>query len=204
MGEQSAVATTANKERAPEVEAEAEAKARPGCYSLALKVSHEDRSFVLPINFFVVDCDLYRSGFSEAANFRFLRKLKLRSILCVCPEPYPEANVKFLNENGIRLFQFGIDGCKKPFVTIPAEIIREVLGIVLDVRNHPLLIHCNRGKHRTGCVVGCLRKLQGWCLTSIFEEYHRFAAKKARVSDLRFIERFDIASMKHLPAPFSS
>nr|KJB63321.1 hypothetical protein B456_010G185200 [Gossypium raimondii] len=65
-----------------------------------------------------------------------------------------------------------------------------------DVNNHPLLIHCRRGKHRTGCLVGCLRKMQRWYLSSIFDEYQRFAGAKARVSDQRFIERFDVSSSK--------
>lgn len=101
-----------------------------------------------------------------------------------------------------------------------------------DVRNHPLLIHCKRGKvlcdyfvlsafsydwnlqticasfdstvqHRTGCLVGCLRRLQRWCLSSVFDEYQRFAAAKARVTDQRFIELFDISGLKHLPISFS-
>lgn len=58
-------------------------------------------------------------------------------------------------------------------------------------------------QHRTGCLVGCLRKLQKWCLTSIFDEYQRFAAAKARVSDQRFIELFDISGFKNLPMSFS-
>lgn len=58
-------------------------------------------------------------------------------------------------------------------------------------------------KHRTGCLVGCLRKLQKWCLSSVFDEYQRFAAAKARVSDQRFMELFDISSLKHLPMSFS-
>ncbi|VAI16698.1 unnamed protein product [Triticum turgidum subsp. durum] len=48
---------------------------------------------------------------------------------------------------------------KEPFVSIPEDRIREALKVILDTRNHPVLIHCKRGKHRTGCVVGCLRKL---------------------------------------------
>ncbi|KAJ6329457.1 hypothetical protein OIU77_011018 [Salix suchowensis] len=71
----------------------------------------------------------------------------------------------------------------EPFVNIPQDTIREALKVVLDAKNHPVLIHCKRGKHRTGCLVGCLRKLQKWCLTSIFDEYQRFAAAKARVAD---------------------
>ncbi|KAH0462643.1 hypothetical protein IEQ34_010218 [Dendrobium chrysotoxum] len=163
----------------------------------------EEEVVARPLNFAVVETGVFRSGFPEAGNFSFLRSLRLRSVVYLCPEPYPEANLEFLEDNGIRLFQFGIEGHKEPFGNnIPEEMIREALKVVLDVRNHPLLIHCNRGKHRTGCVVGCLRKLQKWCLSSVFDEYHRFAAAKARVSDQRFMELFDITSLKHLSPPF--
>ncbi|XP_015696537.1 probable tyrosine-protein phosphatase DSP4 isoform X1 [Oryza brachyantha] len=171
---------------------------------------------VPPLNFAMVDHGVYRSGFPDVSNLPFLESLRLRSVLCLCPEPYPDANQEFLRAHGIRLFKFGIDGSKElgfgtenrcclqePFVNIPEDRIREALEVVLDVTNHPVLIHCKRGKHRTGCVVGCLRKLQRWCLTSIFDEYQRFAAAKARVSDLRFMELFDTSSLKHLPASFS-
>ncbi|KAF5948491.1 hypothetical protein HYC85_014448 [Camellia sinensis] len=138
----------------------------------------DDDFFIPPLNFSMVDNGIFR---------------------CLCPEPYPEANAQFVKSNGIQLFQFGIEGCKEPFVNIPEDTIREALQVVLDVKNHPLLIHCKRGKHRTGCVVGCLRKLQKWCLSSVFDEYQRFAAAKARVSDQRFMELFDVSSLKHLP-----
>ncbi|XP_022758997.1 probable tyrosine-protein phosphatase At1g05000 isoform X3 [Durio zibethinus] len=142
----------------------------------------DDLNLIPPLNFAMVDNGI----------FRYL-----------CPEPYPEANIEFLKSNGIRLFQFGIEGYKEPFVNIPEDTIREALKVVLDVRNHPVLIHCKRGKHRTGCLVGCLRKLQRWCLSSVFDEYQRFAAAKARVSDQRFMELFDVSSLKHLPMSFS-
>ncbi|KAG5545641.1 hypothetical protein RHGRI_017952 [Rhododendron griersonianum] len=187
------------------------------------KTENFDEEFhVPPLNFAMVDNGIFRSGFPDTANFSFLQTLGLRSILYLCPEPYPEPNVQFVKSNGIRLFQFGIEGCKvicfnprvqtyqwkililkEPFVNIPEDTIREALKVVLDVKNHPILIHCKRGKHRTGCVVGCLRKLQRWCLTSVFDEYQRFAAAKARVSDQRFMEMFDVSSLKHLPMSFS-
>ncbi|PON52167.1 Protein-tyrosine phosphatase SIW14-like [Parasponia andersonii] len=165
----------------------------------------EEEMYVPPLNFAMVDCGVFRSGFPGRANFGFLQSIGIRTIVYLCPEPYPEPNNEFLKANGIKLFQFAIEGCQEPFVNIPEETIREALKVVLDVRNHPLLIHCKRGKHRTGCLVGCLRRLQRWCLSSIFDEYQRFAAAKARVSDQRFIELFDISSLKHspLPLPFS-
>ncbi|KAH7569405.1 hypothetical protein ACOSP7_012804 [Xanthoceras sorbifolium] len=153
--------------------------------------------FVPPLNFAMVDNGVFRSGFPESANLSFLQSLGLRSVLYLCPEPYPDPINEFLKANEIRLFQFPIDGCKEPFVNIPEETIREALQVVLDARNHPILIHCKRGKHRTGCLVGCLRKLQKWCLSSIFDEYQRFAGAKARVSDQRFMELFDVSSFKY-------
>ncbi|KAG0542944.1 hypothetical protein BDA96_02G147700 [Sorghum bicolor] len=162
----------------------------------------EELLLVPPLNFAMVDHGVYRSGFPDVSNLPFLETLRLRSVLCLCPEPYPEANLEFLRAHGIKLFQFGIDGSKEPFVNIPEDRIREALKVILDASNHPVLIHCKRGKHRTGCVVGCFRKLQRWCLTSIFDEYQRFAAAKTRVSDLRFMELFDVSSIKHLPASY--
>ncbi|KAL8264507.1 hypothetical protein R6Q59_022637 [Mikania micrantha] len=149
-----------------------------------------------PVNFSMVDYGIYRSSFPDLANFSFLKSLGLRSIVYLCQETYPEHNLEFLKSNRIRLFHFGMEGTKELFVDIPEETIREALKVVIDVRNHPLLIHCKRGKHRTGCLVGCLRKMQRWSLLSIFDEYHSFAAAKARVSDQRFMELFDASSLK--------
>ncbi|KAI4311942.1 hypothetical protein MLD38_036805 [Melastoma candidum] len=165
--------------------------------------NYSGEMFIPPFNFSIVDNGIFRSGFPDRANFGFLKSLGLRSILYLCPEEYPEANNEFLTANGISLFQFGIDGYKEPFVHIPQEAIREALKILLDFRNHPVLIHCKRGKHRTGYLAGCYRKLQRWCFSSIFDEYQSFAGSKARVSDQRFIELFDISGLRHLSLSFS-
>lgn len=44
--------------------------------------------------------------------------------------------------------------------------------------------------------MGCLRKVQNWSLTSIFDEYRRFAGAKVRMLDQQFMELFDISSFK--------
>uniref|UniRef100_A0A7S4C071 diphosphoinositol-polyphosphate diphosphatase n=1 Tax=Chrysotila carterae TaxID=13221 RepID=A0A7S4C071_CHRCT len=143
-----------------------------------------------PSNFSMVWKGVYRSGFPTRKNFSFLAQLQLRTVLFLCPEEYPDSNLQFLEENGIQLLKFGVIGNKEPFDEIPIEMIKLALDAVLDARNHPLLIHCNQGKHRTGCLVGCIRNAQHWSLVSIFDEYRRFAGDKARVADQQFIERF--------------
>ena len=96
----------------------------------------------------------------------------------------------------IRLISFGVDGNKWPFKEIDDDLMRSILKEVLNENNRPLLIHCNKGKHRTGSVVGCLRKLRGWSLSSIFTEYILFASPKFRWEDQIFIEAFSAVDME--------
>ncbi|KAK8948590.1 putative tyrosine-protein phosphatase [Platanthera zijinensis] len=148
-------------------------------------------SLMPPSNFSMVDRGIYRSALPSPANFAFLETLGLRSVVYLCPEPYPPSNSEFLNSHGIRLFKFGIEGSKEPAAAMPEAAITFALKVILDARNHPVLIHCKRGKHRTGCLVGCFRKLQSWCMSAVLEEYQRFAATKVRPSDMIFINNFD-------------
>ncbi|KAH9734441.1 Tyrosine-protein phosphatase DSP3 [Citrus sinensis] len=158
--------------------------------------NQSDAVLVPPPNFSMVEEGIYRSSFPQSSNFPFLQTLNLRSIIYLCPEPYPLENLKFLAAQNIRLFHFGIEGKTEPPVSIPKDTVMEALKILIDVRNHPVLIHCKRGKHRTGCLVGCLRKLQNWCLSSVFEEYRHFAGLKSRDTDLKFMETFNVMCLR--------
>lgn len=108
--------------------------------------------------------------------------------------------MEFARENGVNILQYGIEGNKEPFVHIPEEVVRRAVVQVMNTLNHPVLIHCNKGKHRTGVLVGCIRKVQRWSLTSIFDEYRRFAGSKVRMLDQQFIELFDVQQVWHLIA----
>ncbi|KAG6645332.1 hypothetical protein I3843_08G111100 [Carya illinoinensis] len=163
---------------------------------LILEGEENDQVLLPPSNFSMVEDGIFRSGFPQPSNFPFLDSLNLRSIIYLCPEPYPEENLEFLSSRNIRLFQFGIEGKTEPSVSNLKDTIMEALKVLIDVRNHPVLIHCKRGKHRTGCLVGCLRKFQNWCLSSVFEEYQRFAGAKSREIDLTFLETFDAECLR--------
>ncbi|KNC85444.1 hypothetical protein SARC_02394 [Sphaeroforma arctica JP610] len=151
--------------------------------------------YIPPENLAMVSTGIYRAALAKKKNFAYLRRLGLRSILTLFQEDYPAANLEYMKENNIKLLQFGVPGNKEPFVDIPSDVIRDALSALLDVRNHPILIHCNKGKHRTGCLVGCLRKLQSWSHTSICDEYRRFSYPKSRTLDQQFIELFDISGI---------
>ncbi|CAA3022740.1 probable tyrosine- phosphatase At1g05000 isoform X1 [Olea europaea subsp. europaea] len=86
-----------------------------------------DEQFLPPLNFAMVDNGIFRSGFPDSANFSFLQSLNLSSIICLCPEPYPVPNMDFLKSNRIKLFQFGIEGCK-----VSRSPIRGLSGIAFN------------------------------------------------------------------------
>lgn len=155
------------------------------------KLDCAEESLCPPENFAPVINKIYRSSFPQPNNFAFLKKLKLKLVLCLIPEEYPSIHEEFFKSQGIKLFQLGMSGNKEPFVKIPHDLITEAIKIVIDPKNQPILIHCNRGKHRTGCLVGVLRRLQQWSFTIIFDEYRKFAAPKERPMDQQFIELYD-------------
>ncbi|EDK45265.1 hypothetical protein LELG_03444 [Lodderomyces elongisporus NRRL YB-4239] len=156
----------------------------------------EDEPLTPPENFALVINAIYRSSFPQPTNFSFLKLLKLKSVLCLIPEDYPLLQEQFLASQGIKLFQLPMSGNKEPFVKISSDLITQAIQIVLDPSNQPILIHCNRGKHRTGCLVGVLRRLQNWSKTIIFDEYRKFAAPKERPMDQQFIELYDDREIK--------
>ncbi|KPA79462.1 hypothetical protein ABB37_05297 [Leptomonas pyrrhocoris] len=93
------------------------------------------------------------------------------------------------------LYQFvsapSYEGRLHGLMTLSEAVVVSILHILLDPQYYPLLITCSKGRYRSGIVCGCLRKLQGWNLVSILEEYRRFAGNKSRADNEEFIELFD-------------
>ena len=154
-----------------------------------------------PANFSYVAKGIYRGSYPNSKNLPFMKTLKLKSILFLCPEEY--SNKEFVKENGINLITVPLEGNKEPFKIIPTELMNQAIAALADKRNHPMYVHCNKGKHRTGTVIGCFRKLQMWSLTSIFEEYRRFTGTRARQIDEQYMElyvpRIDKLPHEYLP-----
>ena len=152
--------------------------------------TEDDIEFLAPENFSMVETGVYRSAFPRTKNIEFLKQLNLRSVVSLVPEDYPAAMLDLYNANGIKLIPIGLDGNKWPFKEINHESLQLVLDKIMDPANRPLLIHCNKGKHRTGSVVGSIRRIRGWALSAVFTEYLLFASPKTRLEDQQLIESF--------------
>lgn len=99
----------------------------------------------------------------------------------------------FITSEGIQQVVFNMKGTKKE--AIPLDTMKGIINVVLDKSNYPLLIHCNHGKHRTGCVVGVVRKITGWDAARVVAEYNNYAEPKARECDVTYLQGFEVSSL---------
>jgi tyrosine-protein phosphatase OCA1 len=165
-------------------------------------------ALIPPANYGLVEEELSRSGEPHELNFPFMEKLALKAIIYLSPE---EPNPTFLNfcyEQSIRLLHIGktdqssagkvsaaqaqaAAAASSSFKPLNEDIVIAALNAILMPSNYPLHVMCSLGTHRTGTIIGCLRKLQRWNLSSIFAEYRRYAVGKVRQMNEQFIELFD-------------
>ncbi|KAL2852819.1 tyrosine phosphatase family-domain-containing protein [Aspergillus pseudoustus] len=152
----------------------------------------------LPENFGEVVHGIYRSSFPLPSNLPALKSLNLKTIITLVEEPYEQSHENFVKEGGITHYRIAFIANKDPDVRTPETVVNRIMEILLEKNNHPVLIHCNKGKHRTGCVSACFRKLQGWDLQEVIDEYVHYSGKKQRQLDKVFIEAFDSSKLMHL------
>ncbi|KAK9473483.1 putative tyrosine-protein phosphatase [Dipodascopsis tothii] len=161
------------------------------------------QKLVPPLNFAPVEENLYRSGQPAPINFPFLQDLQLTAVIWLEVEDAPASLRQFARENGITLHHLGLITSDEddvqtanPWDQLPEQTIVRALQLIADRRNYPLLVCGGMGRHRSGTVIGCLRRVQRWNLSSVSEEYRRFAGSRKRVLIELHIEAFDTASVK--------
>jgi tyrosine-protein phosphatase SIW14 len=147
-----------------------------------------------PVNFGAVVQGVFRSSYPAAENFGFLGGLKLKTMITLVQNDELASDLAdFAKTNGIKHIFIDMKGTKKE--SIPAATMQSILGLLLNTANYPILIHCNKGKHRTGCVVAAFRKVSGWAHQAVLDEYRSYAAPKIRDCDLEYISTLNLESI---------
>lgn len=152
----------------------------------------------LPVNFHLIGPGLFRSSYPLMNHFSILESYGFKTIITLVPGDILEENRVFFKNHGINHHQIHVVANKVSDVYPSAETISSIIKIMMNRANHPVLIHCNKGKHRTGCVAAIFRRCTGWPLEACIEEYEKYAALKARDLDKAFISRFDVKELKAL------
>lgn len=156
-----------------------------------LRHHQQQQQIFVPAAFGIVENGVYRSNTLYPINFTFIKRLNLKTVVQLSPEVPFKIVSAFFDENNIKFIHLGLkawrtDATWKPMTE---ELIKEALEIILDVTTHPVLILCTSGVHQTGTLVGCLRKLQYWNITSILQEFRSYG--NTRFVNEQFVELFD-------------
>ena len=128
-----------------------------------------------PANFDIITPGIYRSSFPSFPHFETLADLELKTIITFVDGPLDFAYANFITSNGITHYHIHVKANKDDSIYSDQETIYQILDLMLDPENYPMLIHCNKGKHRTGCISACFRRVTGWTTEAAIEEYVRYA-----------------------------
>ncbi|CAH6723548.1 putative tyrosine-protein phosphatase Oca1p [[Candida] jaroonii] len=169
-------------------------------------INHPPKLRIIPpLNFCPVEHQLYRSGQPTIINQSFLKDLNLKTIIWLATEEPQEEFLDYCSINNINLefvgmmddYNYNYGSNINPWDTLSDSTIQKSLEIISNKENYPILVCCGMGRHRTGTIIGCLRRLQNWNLASVSEEYRRFTgAKGGRIQVELLIESFDINSIE--------
>lgn len=157
---------------------------------------------VPPLNFCPVEKQLYRLGQPLIINQLFLQELNLKTILWLTLEEPMDDFLDFCAASDINIEFVGMPNDYNytninPWDSLDERTIKNALELICNKNNYPLLVCCGMGRHRTGAVIGCLRRIQGWNLALVSDEYRRFAGSRGgRIMVELLIEGFDIDTVK--------
>ncbi|KAG0373201.1 hypothetical protein BGX24_012018 [Mortierella sp. AD032] len=154
-----------------------------------------------PFRFGTVEPEVYRGAYPKQRNLRYLKRLKLKTILSLVPDEPDEVFQEFCRQQGIQPIHLSVDKVKD---NVPLTYNRavEAVQIIIDPDNLPIYIHCLDGAVVTGLVVCCLRKLQTWNISSAMGEFLRFLRGGVISSEESvFVEKFgsEIEISKPIP-----
>jgi tyrosine-protein phosphatase OCA6 len=126
-----------------------------------------------PFRFAAVEDGLYRGAYPTLKNLRFLRRLRLKTIVSVIPE-LPTSDLRqFCDEEKINILHFQADRFKgEP--TTSQQTVAQILQTLIEPAAHPCYVHCLDGTNVSGLVIMCLRKLQHWATASTLSEFVRY------------------------------
>ncbi|CAO3673208.1 unnamed protein product [Umbelopsis ramanniana] len=144
-----------------------------------------------PFRFAAVEDNVFRGGFPKLRNVQFIKRLHLKTLLSLSPDPLPEEIQQFCNEQDINMIHLKVDKMKED--NIPLTYSRTIAAIqtIIDPTNLPIYIHCLDGSDVIGLVVACLRKLEMWNTTSAMGEYLRYLRSNVISPEVfEFVEKF--------------
>lgn len=143
-----------------------------------------------PFRFAAVEEDLFRGAYPTLKNFRFLKRLQLRTILSLVPEKPTGDLEELCAALDVKLTHIEVNKSADS-VTLTHEQAVTCLKAICDASNLPLYVHCLDGANTTGLVVMALRKLQNVNAEEAIAEFVRHSRNNEFSHDEdRFLAKF--------------
>ncbi|GBB98152.1 hypothetical protein RclHR1_03150015 [Rhizophagus clarus] len=145
---------------------------------------------ITPFRFAIVEDEVYRGAYPKNRNYRFLKRLKLKTMLSLVPDPPVPELLEFCRNENIKNIHFQVHKVKDN-VPLNYNKVVQLIQIIIDPSSLPVFIHCLDGANVTGLVIACLRKLQMWSISSAMGEFLRYLRGGVISSEeSEFVEKF--------------
>lgn len=174
-----------------------------GLQLIHLQPERRTHQFIPPTRYGIVEIGVFRGGYPKEKNFEYLKRLKLRKIISLTPEPLNKTVAEFCDRDGIQMIHIRVEKAKD-HVPLDKKTVTKALQILIRPENHPVYLHCLDGANVTGMVVMCLRKLQLWSSQISMAEFCRYTRDGVvSTEESEFLEKFGAHSMITLSASIS-
>ncbi|KAJ3109918.1 hypothetical protein HDU96_007061 [Phlyctochytrium bullatum] len=145
-----------------------------------------------PYRFGFVKEDLFRGGFPKERNYRFLKRLRLNTILSLTPNINFASLQAFCEQNDISHIHFFVEKPKDDEPPLTFTQAAQILQLMTDATKLPMYVHCLDGTVVTGVMIMLLRRLQMWSIPWAISERGRYLGGDGTVAaeEVEFVERF--------------
>jgi protein tyrosine/serine phosphatase len=147
---------------------------------------------------------LYRSGQPRGVGLEFVKLYGIRTLINLRkPDSRgTPAEKAFAAENGLNFYNFSI-GSSTPEID---ETVKRFLAIAADKSQWPILVHCSRGKERSGVLAAIYRiEYDHWSNEDALEETYRLGLEKGHMPiPENYIKSYRPGEARHqdsIPAP---
>ncbi|KAJ3339579.1 hypothetical protein HDU93_007996 [Gonapodya sp. JEL0774] len=144
---------------------------------------------IAPYRFGHIEEDLFRGGYPKPRNHRFLRRLRLRTIVSLTPDPPAPDLLEFCGAENIKSLHIPV-AKSKGSIPLGYARVSAILQILVNAQRHPMYVHCLDGALVTGSVIMCLRKLQLWTGAAAIAEFARYSGDTVETEQTEFLESF--------------
>lgn len=145
----------------------------------------------LPVLLGKAETPSFRTGpYPGPSQYPVIKRLGIKTVINLLDQ-FPDSYKVYLDALDVRYVHVPVKGNKQSPEDMSRTAANQVLKLLIEPTLQPVLLHCRSGKHRTGAIIGCLRRLQGLSAEAAADEYRQFATPKQREVDEIFIQRFD-------------